>query len=1045
MTLVAAAGSASSTFVRWRLANLAVVVASLAGAVLLFVLGASDAGAAPSSAAPSGSAAPSTVQGLAVAVSGTASAPALVLTNRSAKSCQIADTAVGTAGIASIAQAGASISPITTSATESDTIAQFIRAHLLTLKPGASRTVALQLAPVGATGTALEVLSSSDAGPTVALYPIDPKRPLQIAATYALPIMGVLDVPPCVTSDVAPRSSTLSAGGPTGSSGSTGSSTSAASSGSGGSSGAAHGRWALIGGAIAAAVLIALVALLLAKRRSSRAGAAVILLALALVAATARAPRASASITPDSNSATGFARCGAIFAGPGGDPAGIIAGLQGAGVNVRIEATNGDSHEIKVPGTNEIILFWNQNDTHAYAGGGNAEACSTLYHELFHSSQAANGTLVSSNCWTAGPNGVLVDSGISTAEVEATRAQNQYRVTHGQPARTTYGENPLPSGTCMPPPPPPPTRPPACTGKGCAGSNGDPHLTTFDGAHYDFQGAGEFVAALDPQGGYQIQVRQQPYPGSRTIAVNTAIAMDVAGDHVELDTGQVAPAVLVDGVVATTAQIALLHGGAVSIESGAGAEVFTVNWPDGTLASVTQIGNYGLKLLTKPADAHAGKLTGLLGDFDGDPANDVRSAGGAVIAQPSFGTLYPAFADSWRITQADSLFSYPSGKSTSSYTDKAFPSAAASLSNAGDPAAAKAICLAAGVVDATSLADCAFDVALTGRTEFAGAYSGGQGAPAVGDLAIDGPAVTANVTAAVPAVHLHFVGQAGQEIYVQVTKSTLPDQCGVLQLDDPSGHSLASGCIITGVGSIERTVLPAAGDYIIAIQPTGTGSVTVAIVSDTSQGGAIVADGGPVTATIAQAGAKATFTFQGAAGQQVFVDITGSTFADQCGIVQLRDPSDASVDSGCSINGAGDVDGSVLPQAGTYTLTVVPSAGATGQLTMRLVTDVNQKGTIAVNGPAVTATIQQPGALSTFTFTGTAGQKVAVAVSRSTFADQCGLVQLVDPSGNRIDSGCSIGGAGSIDPTVLATSGVYAIVVDPQARSTGALAVRVTG
>ena len=44
---------------------------------------------------------------------------------------------------------------------------------------------------------------------------------------------------------------------------------------------------------------------------------------------------------------------------------------------------------------------------------------------------------------------------------------------------------------------------------GVLGLDGDPHITTLDGTHYDFQGAGEFVALRDA-GGAEIQVRQAP-------------------------------------------------------------------------------------------------------------------------------------------------------------------------------------------------------------------------------------------------------------------------------------------------------------------------------------------------------------------------------------------------------------------------------------------------------------------------------------------------------------------------------------------------------
>jgi hypothetical protein len=56
--------------------------------------------------------------------------------------------------------------------------------------------------------------------------------------------------------------------------------------------------------------------------------------------------------------------------------------------------------------------------------------------------------------------------------------------------------------------------PGSCTAV-CGTEWGDPHLVTFDGATYDFQSAGEFVAVKSTVDDYQIQVRQEPWKGSR--------------------------------------------------------------------------------------------------------------------------------------------------------------------------------------------------------------------------------------------------------------------------------------------------------------------------------------------------------------------------------------------------------------------------------------------------------------------------------------------------------------------------------------------------
>jgi hypothetical protein len=81
--------------------------------------------------------------------------------------------------------------------------------------------------------------------------------------------------------------------------------------------------------------------------------------------------------------------------------------------------------------------------------------------------------------------------------------------------------------------------------------------------------------------------------------------------------------------------------------------------------------------------------------------------------------LYGAFAKRWRITQRESLFTYEPGKSTSFYTVPGFPYATMASLPAAAAAAAADDCKTAGVIGRRLLADCTFDVGVTGQRGFA--------------------------------------------------------------------------------------------------------------------------------------------------------------------------------------------------------------------------------------------------------------------------------------------------------------------------------------
>src|SRR5690606_7607529 len=117
-----------------------------------------------------------------------------------------------------------------------------------------------------------------------------------------------------------------------------------------------------------------------------------------------------------------------------------------------------------------------------------------------------------------------------------------------------------------------------------------------------------------------------------------------------------------------------------------------------------------------------GHISGVAGNFDGDPANDLRLRGGQLLDPPGdWDAIHGAYAESWRISQAESLFDYAEGEDTGTYTERSAPSAGVTLDDLDPPAREKAeiACLEQGVTHPRLLRDCILDVALAGDPTYA--------------------------------------------------------------------------------------------------------------------------------------------------------------------------------------------------------------------------------------------------------------------------------------------------------------------------------------
>ena len=206
-----------------------------------------------------------------------------------------------------------------------------------------------------------------------------------------------------------------------------------------------------------------------------------------------------------------------------------------------------------------------------------------------------------------------------------------------------------------------PIQPPVQPGSdnGDAGSGGDPHLVDFDGALFNFQAVGEFTLLKSTTDDMEVQVRQQPFSHSRSVAVNTAVAMRVGRSVVEVDSAsKLGITALVDHHLVHRGHVALGDGGSLSLVRVAsspfppgatpnsvcakempikaarllcelivgglfhGSTVAVVRWPDGTVVKVSnaltstvgRLWTPALSLKIKVARRRLGHLTGLLGD-----------------------------------------------------------------------------------------------------------------------------------------------------------------------------------------------------------------------------------------------------------------------------------------------------------------------------------------------------------------------------------------------------------------------------------------------
>lgn len=233
----------------------------------------------------------------------------------------------------------------------------------------------------------------------------------------------------------------------------------------------------------------------------------------------------------------------------------------------------------------------------------------------------------------------------------------------------------------------------------------------------------------------------------------------------------------------------------------------------------------------------------------------------------------------------------------------------------------------------------------------------------------------------------------------------------------------------SGPAVFNVSALPATGLYSVIVAANASSSVTATLTLTKDAAGVLTANGAPLTFSASVTGQNARYTFDAAAGQDVSLLWTGSTFTGGTHYISVNKPDGTQLTYSSFTTGAGFLDLRNLPATGTYTVFLDPYQGGTGQLSLQLRADA--LNSIAVDGTSVSVTMAA-GQNGEIIFTGAVGQNLGLGISGFATSPAGGAlaVTVYSPTGATVIANCGSASAGCTLPP-LPSTGTYTLRLDP--------------